>query len=631
MSDPHAEHAPESEPQEAEAQTPAPQEEHEKGRAAFDSEEDYRLYCLRHSAAHVMAQAVLQLWPQARLAFGPPIKDGFYYDIDIPGVTLTEGDLEKIEAEIKAVVKENQPFEREEWTKEQAVEWFGARGQVFKVEHIGRLPVDKVSIYRNRRKDGGEFVDLCGGPHVMRTGQTKHIKLLKLSGAYWLGKAENPQLQRIYGTVWPTREALDQHLFRQEEAKKRDHRKLGTQLELFMFHDWAPGAAFWLPKGEFIYDLLGSRMRSLLAGSGYDVVKTPLVFDKKLFETSGHWDHYQENLFHFPEGHFLEGEQEGVGAEGEQEPRILGLKPMNCPSHMLIFKSRKRSYRDLPMRIHDQGVLHRNELSGALSGLTRVRQFQQDDAHLFVAEDQIAAEVGRLLDLIDRVYAAFGMTVELNLATRPDPKLGSDDLWDRAEDGLRQALVASGRSFGMHVGDGAFYGPKIDFDVYDALGRAHQCATVQLDFNLPRRFELSYVGADNQPHTPVVIHRAVFGSFERFIAILIEHYGGNFPTWLAPEQVRVMTVSEKSLEHGAAVTAALRAAGARVHFDDGDDKIGYKIKMCHGMKVPYMAIIGEDELAAGTVSVRSRDHGDLGSMDVQAFVDRLVAESVIPF
>ena len=349
------------------ASTAPQQEEHEKGRDAFDSEEDYKLYCLRHSAAHVMAQAILQIWPNARLAFGPPIQDGFYYDIDIPGVTISEDDLPRIEAEMKKVVKQNQRFEQEYWTKEQAIAYFAEHGQDFKVEHVGRLPVDKVSIYRNRRKDGGEFVDLCGGPHVMRTRQTKNFKLLKVSGAYWLGDANNPQLQRVYGTVWRTREELDQYLFRLEEARKRDHRKLGQQLDLFMFHEWAPGAPFWLPRGEFIYDLLGSRMRQLLAGEGYDVVKTPLVFDKKLFETSGHWEHYQENLFHFPEGHFTEDSQ-----DAEEAHKILGLKPMNCPSHMLIFRSKKRSYRDLPLRIHDQGVLHRNELRGTLSGLTRV-------------------------------------------------------------------------------------------------------------------------------------------------------------------------------------------------------------------------------------------------------------------
>jgi len=607
----------------------AAQEDHEKGRDAFDSEEAYRLYCLRHSAAHVMAQAILQLWPDARLAFGPPVKDGFYYDVDIPGVNLSEDDLAAIEVEIKKVVKENQSFERESWTKEQATEWFAARGQDFKVQHIGRLPVEEVSIYRNRRKDGGEFVDLCGGPHVMRTGQVKHTRLLRVSGAYWLGDANNPQLQRVYGTVWPTREQLDAYLFRLEEAKKRDHRKLGTQLELFMFHEWAPGAAFWLPRGEDLYNTLASRMRELLAGEGYDVVRTPLIFDKKLFETSGHWGHYQENLFHFPEGHFLEGDADEVAQQ--EDHKILGLKPMNCPCHMLIFRSRKRSYRELPLRIHDQGVLHRNELSGTLSGLTRVRQFSQDDAHLFCSEDQIADEVATLLHLVDRVYSAFGMRFEMKLSTRPADKLGSDELWDKAEGALREALERDGRAYTVNKGDGAFYGPKIDFDVFDALDRAHQCATIQLDFQMPRRFELSYVGADNEPHTPVVIHRAILGSFERFIGILIEHYAGNFPVWLAPEQVRVMTVSEKSLDHGAAVTAALKEAGVKVHFDDGDNKIGYKIKMCHGMKVPYMAVIGEQELADGTVAIRSRDEGDLGSMTVQDFVTRVTGEARIPF
>ncbi|TNE87680.1 MAG: threonine--tRNA ligase [Deltaproteobacteria bacterium] len=601
-------------------------EDHEKGRDAFESDEAFKLHRLRHSTAHIMAQAIQRLWPHAKLAIGPSIEDGFYYDIGLPE-TISEEDLPRIEQQMKKIVKENQPFEREEWDAETAKTWFAEHGQKYKVELIEGFGDDTVSIYKNPSKKSDDvFLDLCRGPHVPRTGNCKHFKLLKVSGAYWRADATKDQLQRVYGTVWSTREELDQYLFRLEEAKKRDHRRIGPQLDLFMLHEWAPGSAFWLPKGEHIYNTLSTRMRGLLVDNGYMSVKTPLVFDKSLFETSGHWAHYQENLFHFAEGHHLEGD-----SDEEDDSRILAMKPMNCPCHMLIFGAKKRSYRELPIRIHDQGVLHRNELSGTLSGLTRVRQFQQDDAHIFCSEDQIADEVADLMVLIDKIYGAFGMTFEVYLSTRPEDKLGDDALWDQAEGALAEALKRSGKEYKVKEGDGAFYGPKIDFDVYDALGRAHQCATIQLDFQLPRRFNLSYVGADNSAHTPVVIHRAIFGSFERFIAVLIEHYAGAFPVWLAPEQVRVMTVSEKSLEHGSKVYEALKAAGVQVTFDDSDNKIGYKIRECHGKKVPYMAIIGEKELEAGTVSVRSRDEGDLGSLALEAFVLRVAGEAQIPF
>jgi threonyl-tRNA synthetase len=604
-------------------------EDHERGREAFESDEDYNLHRLRHSTAHIMAQAITQLYPDVSLAIGPPIQDGFYYDMDIPNVTLSEDDLPAIEKEMKRVCKQNQSFEREDWSKDKARTYFSKNKQQFKLELIEGIADETVSIYRNPRRDGGEFLDLCAGPHVMRTGSCKHFKLLKVSGAYWRGDSNKPQLQRVYGTVWPNREKLDQYIFRIEEAKKRDHRKLGRELGLFMFHEWAPGAVFWLPRGEDLYNTLASRMRKLLAGSGYDVVRTPLIFDKKLFETSGHWEHYRENLFHFPEGHHTDELTADAGCEPEH--RILSLKPMNCPSHMLIFRSKKRSYRELPMRIHDQGVLHRNELSGTLSGLTRVRQFSQDDAHIFCTEEQIADEVAALLELVDTIYSAFDMTFEIKLATRPEKKLGSDELWDRAEGALTQALEHSGRPYQLNEGDGAFYGPKIDFDIFDALGRDHQCATIQLDFQLPRRFELSYVGADNELHTPVVIHRAIMGSFERFIGILIEHYAGKFPVWLAPEQARILTVSEKSEAHGEAVYNSLIEAGVKTTFDKANEKIGYKIRQCHNAKTPYMLIIGEREQEEGTVSVRSRDHGDLGSIPVADFLEKILAESVMPF
>jgi threonyl-tRNA synthetase len=588
-------------------------EEHEVGRDAFANQEAYRLHSLRHSTSHVMAQAVLRLHPEAKLAIGPPIEDGFYYDIWLEH-PLSQDDLGDIEKQMKRIVKENQRFEKEEWSKEKARDYFGEHLQKYKLELIEGITDELVSVYRNPNRDGSEFVDLCAGPHVMRTGQCKHFKLLKVSGAYWRADARNDQLQRIYGTVWPNREQLDQYLYRVEEAKKRDHRKVGTQLDLFMFHDYAPGAAFWLPKGEDLYHTLASRMRELLLDEGYVAVRTPLVFDQKLWETSGHWEHYQEDMFHFAQT------RHGDAQEGHE----VGLKPMNCPSHMLIYRSKKRSYRDLPIRIHDQGVLHRNELSGTLSGLTRVRQFSQDDAHLFCTEDQIEEEVRKLIDLVGRAYGAFDMDYRVKLSTRPTGKLGDEALWDQAEEALQAALEKEQMEYRIDEGEGVFYGPKIDYDVVDALGRHWQCATIQLDFH---RFELTYIGADNTPHIPVVIHRAIFGSFERFIGILIEHYAGAFPVWLAPEQVRVMTVSEKSLAHGTSVMKTLKEAGVKVVFDDSDNKIGYKIREAHGQRVPYMAIIGEREQESGTVSIRSRDHGDLGSMSVADFAAKVRDEA----
>ncbi len=613
-------------------------EDHEKGRDAFGGDEAaYRLHSLRHSTAHILAQAIMSLHPKARLAIGPPIEDGFYYDIDI-GRPVGDEDLVALDEQMRRIVKENQDFVREEWDVATAKAWFGERGQTFKLELIDGFGAETVGVYKNKAKDGTEFVDLCKGPHVMRTGQAKHFKLTKVSGAYWRGDANNPQLQRIYGTVFATKEELDKHMFRLEEAKKRDHRKLGRELELFMFHDWAPGAAFWLPKGETLYNILASRMRELLMSEGYVAVRTPLVFDQKLWETSGHWQHYIGNMFHFPEYHH-DASKPHEDKEEEKEQRHLALKAMNCPSHMLIYRSKKRSYRDLPIRIHDQGVLHRNELSGALSGLTRLRQFSQDDAHLFVMEDQIGSEVGKLLDLVDRIYPAFDMTYEVKLSTRPVDKLGDDDLWDRAENALSEALTSRGIKYKLNAGDGAFYGPKIDFDVFDALGRAFQCATIQLDFQLPLRFELTYVGADNTEHVPVVIHRAVLGSFERFIGVLIEHYAGNFPVWLSPEQVRIVTVSEKSVEYGRTVLAAMKARGIRAELDDSDNRAGYKIREATGQKMPYIVMLGEKEAAAGTVSVRPRGmtdeefrkQGDGASMTLDAFLDKVVTEAKVPF
>jgi threonyl-tRNA synthetase len=593
-------------------------EDHEQGREAFESEEVYRLHSLRHSTAHVMAQALRRLHPEVKLAIGPAIQDGFYYDVELAH-PIGEADLSAIEDEMRKIVKENQTFVHEEWPKADAYAYFSGQGEKFKLELIEGLADETVHIYKNPDKDGGiAFVDLCRGPHVMRTGQCKHFKLQKVSGAYWRGDATKPQLQRIYGTVWPNREALDQYLFRLEEAKKRDHRKVGKELGLFMFHEYAPGAAFWLPKGERLYNTLATRMRHLLSAEGYIVVRTPMIFDKKLWQTSGHWAHYQDNMFHFEDHHH---------EDHDGEHRVMGLKPMNCPSHMLIFGSEKRSYRELPLRIHDQGVLHRNEVSGALSGLTRVRQFSQDDAHIFCMPEQIGQEVANMLALIHRVYTAFGMGYSVKLSTRPAEYLGELSVWDAAEAALKGALEAAGVAYKLKEGDGAFYGPKIDFDVHDALGREFQCATIQLDFQLPIRFDLSYVGADNTPHRPVVVHRAIFGSFERFIGILIEHFAGAFPTWLAPEQVRIMTVSEKSAEYGAKVADALKARGLAVVFDDSSDKIGYKIRMAHAQKPPYQVVIGLEEAESGNVAVKSRDGGDLGTMTLEAFIDLVTTDA----
>lgn len=591
----------------------------------FSSDEEKRLYSLRHSAAHIMAQAVMRLYPEASLAIGPPIKDGFYYDIDI-NTTLNEESLVAIEKEMKKIVKENQKFEHEEWETPKALEFFAKAKQKFKIELIENLDVDSVHIYKNVAKDGTEFVDLCRGPHVMRTKQCKHFKLLKVSGAYWRADASREQLQRIYGTVWKTKDDLIQYMFQIEEAKKRDHRRLGRELELFMFHEYAPGAPFWLPKGEHVYNLLSTRMRSVLVGEGYVSVKTPLIFDKKLWETSGHWEHYSDDMFRIQEG---DTEVEVTGADdGDSCCRTFGLKPMNCPAHMLIFGSKKRSYRELPLRIHDQGVLHRNELSGALSGLTRVRQFAQDDGHIFCMEEQIESEVFKLIELVERIYTAFGMGYSIKLSTRPKKFLGDIEVWDQAEESLKNALVASGQKFTINEGDGAFYGPKIDFEVLDALGRAFQCATVQLDFQLPIRFDLKYVGSDNLEHRPVVVHRAVLGSFERFIGILIEHYAGKFPVWLAPEQVRILTVSEKSDAHGKSVLERLKVLGVEAVWDDSSNKIGYKIREARNQRIPYLLVIGAKELESDSISVRSRDEGELGVMSVSDFLTRIEKEIV---
>lgn len=552
---------------------------------------------MRHTiTAQILARAVRELYPGCKLAIGPTISNGFYYDVEFERPLLEE-ELPKIEERMNAIANEKNRITMRQLSRADAIQLFEDRGEPYKVDIIDRTEnSDSFQIYF---QEGTDFVDLCRGPHLPTLSQAGAFKLTKLAGAYWRGDSNNTMLTRIYGTAWPDKKALKKHLAKIEEAAKRDHRVLGRQLDLIMFHEYAPGCPFFLPKGEIIYHALSEAMRSLLVGQGgYVAVRTPQMFDSDLWKTSGHWEHYADNMFAFGES--------DAPSEEEQESRIMGLKPMNCPCHMLIFGAQKRSYKELPLRISDQGVLHRNELRGALGGLTRVRQFCQDDAHLFVTEEQIESEVTALLALVGTVYTAFDMDFKAKLSTRPEKKLGSDDLWDRAETALENALKANGIDYELKEGDGAFYGPKIDFDVVDALEREWQCATIQLDYQLPARFDLKYVDANNETQTPIVIHRAIFGSLERFIAILIEHYAGAFPTWLAPEQVRILTVSEKSRDHAKTVQASLESAGLRVHLDDRDDKIGFKIRESHHDKIPWMAIIGEQEIEDGTISLRLR-------------------------
>ncbi|MCY4598606.1 MAG: threonine--tRNA ligase [Acidobacteria bacterium] len=558
----------------------------------------------RHSTAHLLAAAVTALFPEAQCGIGPPTDDGFFYDFIVHRPFVPE-DLVAIEEKMRELASRDLAYERKMLPKADAKAYFADRGEPLKVQLIEEKGGDVVSCYTIE----DAFIDFCTGPHVPSTGRLKAFKVLSSSNAYWKGDAANQPMQRIYGTAFFKRSALDEHLTRLEEAKKRDHRKLGRELGLFTFHHWAPGAPFWLPKGALLYGLLSEYIRGRLASGGYQEVRTPLVFNKQLWETSGHWEHYRENMFL---------------VESEQEP--FGLKAMNCPGHMLIFASQVRSYRELPLRFADQGVLHRQEASGVLSGLTRVRQFAQDDAHCFVAEDQIGAEVERLLRLVDGVYADFGLRYTTELSTRPDDHLGDVATWDRAEAQLRGALEAAGRPFAVSEGEGNFYGPKIDFHVMDAIGRKWQCATIQLDYQLPQRFNLKYVGADNHEHRPVVIHRAIFGSFERFIALLIEHYAGGFPLWLAPVQAVVLPIADRHAEYAESVREQLAAAGLRVELDARQEKIGYKIREAQLGKVPYMLVAGDREAAAGSVAVRTRGGGDQGARSVGAFIAAALEE-----
>jgi threonyl-tRNA synthetase len=592
------------------------------------SKDPEALTVYRHSTAHLLAAAVTQLFPKVQCGIGPPTDEGFFYDFVVERPFVPE-DLDAIEKRMREIAAADLIYERQMWPRDEAIAFFGRRGEPLKVQLIEEKTAGQKEVSVYTIKDRETFVDFCVGPHVPSSGKLKAFKLLNTSNAYWKGDARNQPMQRIYGTAFFTENELKAHLTRVEEAKKRDHRKLGRELGLFIFHPWAPGATFWLEKGTVLWNLLANYMRAVLVPAGYSEVRTPLVFNKELWVTSGHWDHYRQNMFLIE--HHSENAREarrggGVPAplneDGKDNPDAeqLALKAMNCPGHMLLFGSEVRSYRDLPIRYHEQTPLHRNEASGTLSGLTRVRQLSQDDAHCFVMESQIGEEVERLLRLVQRVYSDFGMKPEMRLSTRPAEFLGSPETWDHAEAELKRALEAVGESYTLCAGDGAFYGPKIDFDVTDAIGRKWQCATIQLDYQIPQRFGLKYIGADNAEHRPVVIHRAIFGSFERFIAMIIEHYVGAFPLWLAPVQAMVLPIADRHAAYGQKVCQRLSAAGFRAQVDERQEKIGYKIREAQLQKVPYMVVVGDREAADGTVAVRSRSGGDLGSQSLDAFI-----------
>ena len=558
-----------------------------------------------HTASHIMAQAVKRLYPDVKLTIGPAIENGFYYDFDA-GEPLTPETLEKIEAEMKQIVKEALPLERFELSPNEAVKLMEAKNEPYKVELIGEHAGkgEPISFYRQ-----GEFTELCAGPHLPDTGRVKAFKLTSCTGAYWRGDAKNQMLQRIYGTAFPKQAALDEYLARMEEAKKRDHRKLGKELELFTIMEEGPGFPFFLPKGMVLKNLLIDYWREIHREAGYQEISTPMILSRSLWERSGHWAHYKENMY--------------TTVIDEED---YAIKPMNCPGGMLVYKTKPRSYRDLPLRVGELVLVHRHELSGALHGLMRVRCFTQDDAHIFMTPDQIKEEIKGVVALIDKVYGTFGFPYKIELSTMPEDHMGELADWERATDALRGAITELGYAYEVNEGDGAFYGPKLDFHLQDCLGRTWQCGTIQLDFQLPERFELEYTGADGQKHRPIMIHRVVFGSIERFIGILIEHFAGAFPLWLAPEQVRILPISERHHEKAREIYQQLFNAGMRVEIDERSEKIGYKIREAQLQKIPYMLIIGDKEAESGTVSVRRRGEGDLGAVKTEAFLATALAE-----
>lgn len=558
----------------------------------------------RHTASHIMAQAIKRLYPQAKLAIGPSIDDGFYYDLDID-VPLTAEEFPAIEAEMKKIVKEDLPLERFELSREDAIRFFEEKEEPYKVELIRDLPENAViSLYRQ-----GEFTDLCAGPHLMSTKPVKAIKLMKNAGAYWRGDEKNKMLTRIYGTAYTKNADLEEYVTMLEEAKKRDHRKLGKELGLFMFTDEGPGFPFFLPKGMVLKNTLMQYWREIHEREGYVEISTPIMLNRQLWETSGHWDHYKENMY--------------TTVIDEED---FAIKPMNCPGGMLVYKSQPHSYRELPLRLAEVGLVHRHEKSGALHGLMRVRCFNQDDAHIFMTPEQIRDEIKGVVRLIDEVYRLFGFKYFIELSTRPEDSMGSDEDWEMATNGLRDALDDMKLDYIINEGDGAFYGPKIDFHLVDAIGRTWQCGTIQLDFQLPQRFEAEYNGADGEMHRPIMIHRVCFGSIERFIGILTEHFAGKFPTWLSPVQVKVLPISDKYLDYGHQVISRLKAAGIRCEIDERAEKIGYKIREARNERVPYMLVIGQKEEESGLVSVRSRFEGDEGQKNLDEFIGAVKKE-----
>ena len=571
----------------------------------FTAKDPEGLAALRHTASHVMAQAIKRIWPETKLAIGPSIADGFYYDID-RDEPVTSDDLAKIEAEMKKIIKEALPLERFELPRAEAIALMKEKNEPYKVELIEDLPEDSIiSFYKQ-----GEFTDLCAGPHLMNTKEVgKAFKLMNIAGAYWRGSEKNKMLTRIYATAFAKKEDLDAYVTMMEEAKKRDHRKLGKELGLFMMSDAGPGFPFFLPKGMILKNTLLDYWREIHKKAGYVEISTPIILNRSLWETSGHWDHYKNNMY-------------TTVIDGED----YAIKPMNCPGGVLVYASEPRSYRDLPLRMGELGIVHRHEKSGQLHGLMRVRCFTQDDAHIFMTPEQIRDEIKNVAGLINQVYSLFGFKYHVELSTRPEDSMGSDEDWELATNSLQGALDDLGLDYVINEGDGAFYGPKIDFHLVDAIGRTWQCGTIQLDFQLPQRFELEYIGADGEKHRPIMIHRVCFGSIERFIGILIEHFAGAFPTWLAPVQVKVLPISEKYEEYAKSVKAALDAADIRAEIDLRSEKIGYKIREAQGQKIPYMLVVGQKEQADGTVSVRSRFKGDEGAEDLNVFIANIKAE-----
>jgi threonyl-tRNA synthetase len=568
----------------------------------FDDEQGQQVF--RHSTSHIMAQAVQRLFPGTKLGIGPAIQDGFYYDFDSEH-TFTPEDLKAIENEMIKIIKEGYEFRRENVNRDTALKLFSEKKEVYKVELINDLPEDtEISLYHQ-----GDFVDLCAGPHVVSTDKIKAIKLLSLAGAYWRGSEKNKMLQRIYGTSFPKKSMLDEYLFRLEEAKKRDHRKIGTELDLFAIMEEGPGFPFFLPKGIILRNELEAFWREEHKKWAYEEIKTPLILNRSLWEKSGHWDHYKENMYFT-----------------NIDDQDYAVKPMNCPGSILVYKTKLHSYRELPIRYAELGVVHRHELSGVLHGLMRVRCFTQDDAHIFMLPSQIKDEIKNVIDLVDSFYKLFGFEYHVELSTRPEKAMGSIEIWEQATNALSEALQEKKMPFKINEGDGAFYGPKIDFHLKDCLGRTWQCGTIQLDFLMPEKFDLTYIGEDGQRHRPVMIHRVVFGSIERFIGILIEHYAGAFPLWLAPVQVKVLPITDKHAGYAQEISDMLAAAGIRAEVDLRNEKIGYKIREAQTRRIPYMFVIGDKELSEGTVSVRKRGKGDIGTSLISKVISELQEE-----